>query len=350
MDTPEEPEPEENESESLGNIRISLIGIATRGKMAIVKTIDEETGKAIISTVTITDPEGNAQIIETNSPVRGFGMFKIAEDSDVPVTLIASCDGYESGTYLINELKGEKLSEEQEPEPTKTLQIKGVSGEFLVGNILNGTVLVSETNEPADNAKVTITKPDNSKLVTHTDSNGLFKVFVDTIGTWTAIATKADHTDSAEASITSRVPRKDIGCIKMFRGNQGISTANAKETVTFGIYDDNYTLIEENFAGTISFMGHDETVAFESGWLSYQMPENDVGSFTVNVDKSENWNEASETFEVAIGFDFSAILLPIGVIVVAIIIIAIIARLIGRRGSGGGAQYGTPPSMEEKVG
>lgn len=333
---PLEEEPEEDDTTECGTLQISLIGVATRGKMAIIRVSDGN-GDAIIATVSVTDPMGNAEILITNSPTKGFGSFKIPEDADVPIVLIAFAENCNSGTYTVNELKGEKLSPEDEDEILPILRIDGLPEESMHNVAFNGTVIDSDGNLIASEISVIVTTPSGSVVKAQTNTVGVFKVWGANIGNYVVRAELDGYEDSPDYAVNVRNPRVPM-YILAFRNGHHVTdgVVYTDEVVSFGLYSNNQR-VNDTVSGTVEVNGKGDSVEFTNGVLSYRVPEE--GVIRVMTSQSYNYLEADvlDLESVSSGFGWLWIVIVVVALVVVIILILVLLK---RRGGTTGPDMG----------
>jgi len=214
-----------------------------------------------------------------------------------------------------------------------------------LNSMVNGTVLVSETNEIVDNVELSILNPLNAKLTTHT-SNGLFRFYAgNDVGDYVIHAKHSDYTQSGNYTVKARVPRKDIA-ISVLKGNVELDTAYVGDTVDIALYS-NGNMVNESVTGKIKESKSSVTVTFEDGWLEYTIQ--DDGIIKISAEQSENYLAAETSIEAVYPPAWEIFVWPV-VIVVIILIIVIVFKKIGRRGGGGGVTMGVPQSTEPLTG
>lgn len=311
-----------------GTIQISVIGQATRGKTLLVHTTSEY-GKDIVTNVIMQDAQGNVQAFQTNTPFKGYGTVQVPQDSDVPLILLASADGCETGRYQLNELKGELIS------PSSSgpkLVIKGLPEEENVNTLISG-LLADESGSVLNgrDKAVKITRPDGTIVETNTDSNGYFKFYADHVGAYSIVAEVDGFKKSDNTTVNVRTPRKPLD-IRVFRKGSSdfVETGTAYQGVAYSItlYADGL-IINETLNATIELNGAEMKAEFIDGWTTY-VP-NSLGQLKVKVDESEGYESAKLSLDVVQGMDFSGVMFAIGGFGVVAFIVLMVYLFVWRR-------------------
>ena len=323
-----------------GTISISVIGQATRGKTMLVHTTTEG-GKDIVAKVVMTDAEGNTQAFQTNNPFEGYGQILIPQDADVPLILLASKEGCETGKLQINELKGQLIKEEEQEESAKKLVINNLPSEALVNSIVSGTLLDNDGNLITDKERVIyITDPDNAKLKTNTDSSGNFKFYAGKLGKYIITASLSGYQDSENYTVTVRKPRKNVTLLA-FKNGEMITTASVGDIIDFGIYYENKK-VDTDVTGKVRINGKETDIRFTNGAATYKVE--DSGILRVSIPQTSEYNSEEMTIKIEESFNFNMVIYAFIIIVLIVAIIYVLSR----KGGSSEPKMGLSPYYPER--
>ena len=320
-----EDEPEDIINEDC-TVKISVIGKAFYGKNMLIHTVDEN-GKDLVSKVVLSDIVGNSDICETNQPFDGFCQIFIPETTEPPLTLLANKEGCQTGQYIINEIKGQKIIEESEEEtPTKTLVIQDLPTEDKPNIIISGTVLDSNGNLITDSTtQIKIIDPSNANLETSVASDGTFKFYSGLIGEYSIEALLDGYNPSPKQTVNIRIPRKDIAIVPFLNGNR-VTASNQLYPGTIleiGIFNDNQK-VNLDVTSTISYNGNQQDLIFIDGETSINLAS--VGNYIITIPETEQYLSTELRIEALQGFDMNALIIPIVVIIIIVIIVTIVIK------------------------